>query len=273
MTGLASAVGSRRKEASLSVRSVVHEFSGRDRTVHVLDNLSLDVQNGEIVTIVGPSGCGKSTLLNVLAGLLRPTSGSVAVGGEVLDGPTPRIGYITQQDTLLPWRTLTRNVEYMLELRHVPKKERRARVGELIHKVGLGGFEDHYPHELSGGMRKRAMIIRALAADPDLLLLDEPFGALDAQTRGRLQNELLTLHEQTSKTMVFVTHDLMEAVALGDRVIVLSNRPATVKAVHEVPLGSGRDVMRVHEEPLFQEIHAAVLSEIFLPEPIQPSAA
>jgi NitT/TauT family transport system ATP-binding protein len=249
--------------AALSVDQVTHTFRSRGRDVLVLQELSLSVAEGEIVTIVGPSGCGKSTLLNVLAGLLVPSSGRVSLAGDALDGPTRRIGYITQQDTLLPWRTLQRNVEYLLELRKVDKATRQERAKELIERVGLGGFEHHYPHEMSGGMRQRAMIIRALAADPEVLLLDEPFGALDAQTRGQLQNELTELHQQTNKTMVFVTHDLMEAVALGDRVVVLTGRPASVNAVHDVPLGSQRDVFTVHRDPRFREIHAAVTSEIF----------
>jgi NitT/TauT family transport system ATP-binding protein len=171
--------------ALLTLDRVTRRFVSRGRIVEAIRDFSLVVAEHDFVTIVGPSGCGKSTLLNMMVGLLEPTGGQVLFRGAPVQGPVRKIGYITQRDTLLPWRTLQRNVEFALEVQGVARPARAARARELIEEVGLKGFEDHYPHELSGGMRQRAMIIRSLAYDPEVLLLDEPFGALDAQTRGQ----------------------------------------------------------------------------------------
>jgi NitT/TauT family transport system ATP-binding protein len=171
-------------------------------------------------------------------------------------------GYVTQEDNLLPWRTAIGNVEYGLQLQRVPPKERRKRAQEFLARVGLAGFENHYPHQLSGGMRKRVSIGRTLVLDPSVILMDEPFGPLDAQTRIVLQNDLLTLWRGTGKTIVFVTHDLVEAIALSDRVVVMTKRPGTIKSVHRVPLSRPRNVFHIHAAPGFAETYDRIWSEL-----------
>lgn len=249
-------------QPTLHVEGVSKTFTSHRGVTPVLKNLNLQVNDGELVTIVGPSGCGKSTLLNILAGLLPTTEGVLKVNGKPITGPDDSIGYATQRDTLLPWRTLGQNVEFVQEIRGVKKAERQEMAARLCQSVGLGDFMDHYPHEMSGGMRQRAMIIRCLAYQPDILLLDEPFGALDAQTRGQLQNLLLDLFNETRKTMVFITHDLVEAVALADRIVVLSNRPGTIHAIHEVNIPRPRDVFSIHDDPEFRRLHALLTYQI-----------
>ncbi len=224
--------------------------------------IDLRIREQEFVTVVGASGCGKSTLLNLMVGLELPTDGRILFRGRPVTGPMSEMGYVTQRDTLLPWRTLLRNVEFPLEIRAVDRTAREKRARELIEQVGLGGFEAHYPHELSGGMRQRAMIVRSLVADPAILLLDEPFGALDAQTRGQLQNQLMTLQAATRKTMVFVTHDLTEAVMLADRVIVLSSRPGRIAAEHHVSIPRPRSAFMLHEQTEFWKVHEAVKKQV-----------
>ena len=248
--------------ALLTLNRVTRRFISRGRIVEAIGDFSLEVAEHSFVTIVGPSGCGKSTLLNMMVGLLEPTSGQVLFRGVPVHAPVRQIGYITQRDTLLPWRTLQRNVEFALEVQGMDRAPRAARARELIREVGLAGFEDHYPHELSGGMRQRAMIIRSLAYDPEVLLLDEPFGALDAQTRGQLQNQLMVLQASTRKTIVFITHDLIEAVALADEVVVISRQPGTIRARHTVPMPRPRNVFDIHNEPVFIEIYGAVKDQL-----------
>lgn len=223
----------------------------RQRAFLALHGITLSIAQGRFVSLVGPSGCGKSTLLNMVAGLVRPTQGEVQYKSRRVDGVNTDVGYITQDDNLLPWRTLIENVEVALEFRGVPADERRPRAERYIARVGLAGFEHHYPHELSGGMRKRTALIRTLIYEPDVILMDEPFGPLDAQTRVILQDELLTLWEGTGKTIVFVTHDLVEAIALSDEIVLFSRAPGTIKRVYEVPLPRPRDVFRVHAAPQF----------------------
>jgi NitT/TauT family transport system ATP-binding protein len=212
--------------------------------------------------LVGPSGCGKSTVLNLLAGLIRPSAGSVLYQGRPVQGINQRIGYITQDDNLLPWRSVQKNVEFGLELRGVPKRERYERAREFIELVGLGGFEDHYPHELSGGMRKRASIVRTLAYDSPVVLMDEPFGPLDAQTRVILQDELLRLWDRQRPAVLFVTHDLVEAITLSDRILTFTGRPGRIKREHVVDLPRPRDVYHIHELDRFQELHNALWNDI-----------
>ncbi|MFI2189126.1 ABC transporter ATP-binding protein [Streptomyces sioyaensis] len=200
-----------------------------------LDGVDLRVEAGEFVVVVGPSGCGKSTLLDLLGGLARPTDGRILLDGEPVTEPGLDRGIVFQQYALLPWRTALGNVEFGLEATGVPRRERVARAREYLELVGLSGFENRHPHELSGGMRQRVAIARSLAYDPDILLMDEPFAALDAQTRESLQDELLRIWQRTGKTVVFITHGIEEAVYLGQRVAVMTSRPGRVKQV--VPIG------------------------------------
>src|SRR5437867_5400338 len=224
----------------LSLSDVSRDFITRGKTIQAMAGVSLDVTAGEFLTVVGPSGCGKSTLLNIVCGLLAPSRGSVLYKGARLTGVNTEIGYVTQADNLYPWRTLRENVEFPLEIRGVARGERRARAAALIERVGLAGFEDHYPYELSGGMRQRANIIRTLVYDPEVILdMDEPFGPLDGQTR--------LLLDGARKTIVFITHDLGEAVALADRVVVMTARPGTVKRICPVPLARPRGLFPLHD--------------------------
>jgi NitT/TauT family transport system ATP-binding protein len=235
---------------------------GTSRAQLVLDGISLGIRAGEFCTIVGPSGSGKSTILNLLAGFIAPTEGSVRFQGRDVAGINRLVGYVTQDDNLLPWRTLQANVELALEFHGVPPRERAERSHDLICRVGLEGFEKHYPSELSGGMRKRAAIIRTLIYDTAMILMDEPFGPLDAQTRLVLQGDLLALWERMRRTILFVTHDLVEAIALSDRIIVLSAPPARVKRIYDVSIPRPRDVFHIHEQPGFDEIYNQLWSDI-----------
>lgn len=247
-------------------------YKGNQR-IHALDDVSFGVKRGELLAIVGPSGCGKSTLLNLTAGLMQPVKGRVFYGDQVVSKVNTRVGYMTQKDNLLPWRTVEANIGLPLELRSeagiasgVPN-DRRDRIQHYINLVGLTGFERHYPSELSGGMRKRVSLARSLIYDPETLLMDEPFGALDAQLRLVLQNELLRLWENSGKTLIFVTHDLTEALSLADRVIVMSTRPGRIKVAQEVNLARPRDVFHVRFRPefaeQFEELWAHLQQDVF----------
>jgi NitT/TauT family transport system ATP-binding protein len=215
----------------LSADRVTKEFavSGGHRIV-ALQDLSLAVYEGEFVCILGASGCGKSTLLNIFAGFLRPSAGRVLLHGEPILGIEPRCGMMFQSYALFPWKTVRGNVEFGLKMQGVPAADRRRRADQFIELVKLSGFEDRYPGELSGGMQQRVSLARILAADPEVLLMDEPFGALDAMTRQILQEELLRIHEHARKTTLFITHNIDEALILADRIIVMSARPGRVKA-------------------------------------------
>lgn len=209
--------------------------------IHALGPIDLTIRPGEFVSIVGPSGCGKSTLLEVVAGLQVPAEGDIAVAGETLRGPRDRTAIAFQESATLPWRTVRDNVAFALEVRAVPKAERRKRADELIRTVGLGGFEDHYPSQLSGGMRQRVAIARCLSMDPDLILADEPFGALDEQTRLLMSFELMRVVAELSCGVLFITHSIQEAVLLSDRVLVMSARPGTILDEIQVDLPRPRD--------------------------------
>jgi NitT/TauT family transport system ATP-binding protein len=246
----------------LSIEGVGKEFRVRGKSVLALDSIDLDVAEGEFVTIVGPSGCGKSTLLNLIVGLLRSSSGRIRFRGTLIDGICTKIGYVTQKDNLLPWRTLIQNVEIALEIRGANGPSRRNAARDYIERVGLAGFEEHYPHELSGGMRQRANIIRTLIYDPELILMDEPFGPLDAQTRIVLQDQLLKLWYASKKTIIFITHDLIEAITLADRVVLMSARPGRIKTIETVDISRPRDVFKIHESPQFRAIYEKLWQEL-----------
>lgn len=238
--------------------------------VRALDDVNFGVADNAFTSIVGPSGCGKSTLLNLLAGLSFPQQGRVLFRGEPVTQVNTRVGYVTQDSNLLPWLTVAENVELPLEIRGVGRRERQERAREWIQRVGLGGFEDHYPHQLSGGMQKRCAIARTLVYDPEIILMDEPFGPLDAITRMVLQAELLRLWETRHKTILFVTHDLTEAIALSDQVVVMTRRPGRVKAIMDVPLERPRDVFHIQESAGFAAIHGQ-LWEVFHAEIEDPT--
>ncbi len=226
--------------AKISLREVSQQFTVRGpqgaSTLTALDRISLDVNDGEFLTLVGPSGSGKSTLLDLLAGLTKPSSGQVLVNDREVTGPGPDRAVVFQQYALFPWRTASQNVQIGLEGTGIRRKERSERARQYLDLVGLTGFEDRFPHELSGGMKQRVAIARSLAYEPDILLMDEPFAALDAQTREQLQTELLSIWRATGKTVVFITHAIDEAVYLGQRVAVLSSRPGRLKAIVDVDL-------------------------------------
>lgn len=224
------------RRVKIRVGDVHKSFGVNGRTLPVLDGVDLYVREGEFVSLVGPSGCGKSTLLNIIAGLEQPDSGTVEIDGD-RGGPRLAVsGYMHQKDLLMPWRTVLGNAVLPLEMRGVPRKEARRRALELMDTFGLRGFEDQYPFALSGGMRQRVAFLRTLLADKDILLLDEPFGALDALTRSQMQEWLLGLWDSLNKTIVLVTHDVEEALLLSDRVYVTTARPARVKAEVQVGL-------------------------------------
>ncbi len=253
-------------DPALALRGVYKLFPmpdrGRDDAFVALAGVDLEVPRGEFLTLVGPSGCGKSTVLNLVAGFTAATRGEVWCDGRPVAGLNRAVGYITQDDNLLPWRTLSENVELPLEFRREPREKRRARCAALLAQVGLQGFEGHYPQQLSGGMRKRAAIVRTLAYDPAIILMDEPFGPLDAQTRLILQDQLLRLWEGSGRTIVFVTHDIVEAIALSDRVAVVSAAPGRLKAVHPVPIPRPRDVFHIHGQGPFNALYDKIWSDL-----------
>jgi ABC-type nitrate/sulfonate/bicarbonate transport system ATPase subunit len=226
--------------SKLAIRGLSMTFRGELDDVRVLEDLALDVREGEFVCILGPSGCGKSTLLNIVAGFLPPTAGSVRIDGEEVRGPDPRRIFVFQERGVFPWLTVEGNIGFGLG--RLSRTERERRVAHYVQLVGLKGFEKAYPHELSGGMKQRAEVARALAVDPDMLYLDEPFGALDSITRLVMRGELLRIWQTEKKTILFVTHDIEESVQLADRVVVLSARPARIRRIVEIDLPHPRDL-------------------------------
>jgi NitT/TauT family transport system ATP-binding protein len=237
--------------ASVTIEHLEMEFIARGRRQKVLEDIDLHIASGEFFVIVGPSGCGKTTLLRILQGLVHPTGGSAAIGGQTITGPGIDRGFVFQSDALYPWRTVLRNVVFGLELQRVDKRDALRRTQAMIDLVGLRGFEKYYPHELSGGMRQRVNLARALAIEPAILLMDEPFAALDALTRETMQRELLRIAAEAGTTVVFITHQIDEAILLGDRVAVFSARPGRMREVIPIELGRPR-APDVKQSPAFQ---------------------
>jgi NitT/TauT family transport system ATP-binding protein len=222
--------------AVLTVDGVGKEFATADGTLRAVDDMSFTVAKGEFVTVIGPSGCGKSTLFAMIGGLTEPSEGTVSIGGEPVNGPHPAISMVFQEESTFPWRTVADNVAFPLEIAGKPKAERHEIAQRFIKLVGLGGFERSYPSQLSGGMRQRVAIARALASEPRLLLMDEPFAALDEQTRLLLGDKVLQVQEELGQTILLITHNITEAVQLSDRIVVMSYRPGRMKRVIDIDL-------------------------------------
>lgn len=251
------------KEPAVKFTGLTKSFVTRDdKIVHTLQDVSFEVASGEFVALVGPSGCGKSTTLNVLAGIMPATRGQALIRGRPPAEARLDIGYVFQQDTVLPWKRVDDNIATGLALHKVPAGDRKRRVAELIDVMGLKGFENAFPNELSGGMRKRVALATVLAYNPSLLLMDEPFGALDAQTRVVLQDELLRVWELNRKTVLFVTHDLAEAILLADRVIVMTARPAHIKSQYTVDLPRPRSAAQARLNPRFDELFFTIWNDL-----------
>ena len=246
----------------LKIDNVYKEYQGRSGKTIALNGVNLEIKENEFICVVGPSGCGKSTLLNIIAGLLEPTSGTVTLDGKVIEGTGVERGVVFQQYALFPWRTVLKNVMFPLEMKKVPKEEAEAIARKYIKSVGLEGFEKSYPKELSGGMKQRVAIARAYAANPEVLLLDEPFGALDAQTRVQLQTELLETWEKEKKTCFFITHDVDEAIILAQRVIIMSARPGRIKKIVDIDIPYPR-TQATKTDPRFLELKSEIWNEVY----------
>jgi NitT/TauT family transport system ATP-binding protein len=260
------------------VSSFRHFFDTADGQIQATGLIDLAIEAGEFVTLVGPSGCGKTTLLKAIAGFITPSEGSIRCDGKAVRGPGRDRGVVFQELAILPWRTVRRNIAHGLEIARVPMPELERRVAGLIELTGLSGFEQRYPHELSGGMRQRVAVARTWAADPDVILMDEPFAAVDAMTRLTLQEELARLAASTQKTVFFITHSVDEAVFLGDRVLVMTRRPGVIKAEIKVPRHrpGGRDWESFTADPAMQAICEQVLKLVraergLSGEPLAPS--
>jgi NitT/TauT family transport system ATP-binding protein len=245
-------------KSSLQVEGVGMIFDRDGKQTSVLEDISLEVGEGEFLCLLGPSGCGKTTLLNIMAGFLSPTRGDVRVGGETIHGPDPRRIFVFQERGVFPWLTVEGNIGFGIA--GLPRKEREQRISHYIQMVGLKGFEKSYPSDLSGGMKQRLEVARALAVNPDMLLLDEPFGALDSITRLTMRRELLRIWEAERKTIIFVTHDIDEAVQLADRVVVMSARPATIQQIVTIDIPHPRDI----SSPRYLELRDGIFQQIGL---------
>jgi NitT/TauT family transport system ATP-binding protein len=245
-------------KSSLQVENVGMIFDRDGKQTSVLEDISLEVGKGEFLCLLGPSGCGKTTLLNIMAGFLSPTHGDVRVGGEIIHGPDPRRIFVFQERGVFPWLTVEGNIGFGIA--GLPRKEREQRIRHYIQMVGLEGFEKSYPSDLSGGMKQRLEVARALAVNPDMLLLDEPFGALDSITRLTMRRELLRIWEAERKTIIFVTHDIDEAVQLADRIVVMSARPATIQQIVTIDISHPRDI----SSPRYLELRDGIFQQIGL---------
>jgi NitT/TauT family transport system ATP-binding protein len=243
---------------------VAKTFESRGSITEALKPVDLCVRAQEFLALVGPSGCGKSTILNMVAGLMPASGGRVLYDSIPVAGPNRRVGYMTQKDTLLPWRSTADNIRVALELkcRATSKSEADDRVAQMIDLVGLRGFEKHFPAELSGGMRKRAALARTLIYEPETLLMDEPFGALDAQLKLIMLDQLQRLTQDRRMTVLFVTHDLAEAITLADRIVIFSGRPGRIRSIHDIELPRPRDVYKVRFDPDFSHLHEQLWDEM-----------
>ncbi|MBM4260823.1 MAG: ABC transporter ATP-binding protein [Deltaproteobacteria bacterium] len=239
----------------IDITHLTKRYHSRGRTVSALQDINLPVEQGSFTTLIGPSGCGKSTILKIIAGIALPYDGQLRYKGRDITAMNTDVGFVTQDSNLFPWLTLIENVALALKIRGLPVEPRHSEAQRFIDMMELSGFEHHYPHELSGGMQKRGSIIRTLIYNPEVILMDEPFGPLDAQTRLLLQDELLRIWDQNKKTILFVTHDLTEAIALSDKVVLMTKRPGTVKRIFDVPLPRPRNVFEIHNEQGFRDIY------------------
>lgn len=263
MIGAAAGPQPRPVRAAVAFRNVAIQFVTPARGIHLaVTDITVEIPEGRFVAIVGPSGCGKSTLLNAAAGLLVPSQGYVEIFGAPLDGLNIHATYLFQQDALLPWRTVLENVLLGPLFQGMKRKEAEPLAQDWLRRVGLSGFADRFPHQLSGGMRKRVAIAQTWIVDPRIFLMDEPFAALDVQVRQMMETELLNLWQGTNKTVLFVTHDLEEAIALSDEVVVLSAGPARVKGTYEVTLDRPRDVAEIRLDPRFDELYRAIWGDL-----------
>ena len=245
-------------EDQIHIRNLSKTYFTEDSETVVLEDFSLDIRKGELISIVGPSGCGKTTILRMLAGLVQPTSGKILIGDRECTTPGSDRGMVFQDFALFPWRSVRKNVEFGLEIAGMPKEQRRERADKYLKIVGLEKFADHRVHELSGGMKQRVALARALVTNPDVILMDEPFGALDAQTRNLMQAGLLKILDKTDQTIIFITHSVDEAVFLSDRIVILTKRPAKIKEVVEIDWPRPRD----RASPEFTALRKRILEEL-----------
>jgi NitT/TauT family transport system ATP-binding protein len=247
----------------VDVRSVSHFFVAKDQVVQALSEFSFQLRVGEFASLVGPSGCGKSTALGLISGLLEPTRGEIFVDNQSVRGPNRHVGYMLQKDLLMPWRTILQNVIYGLEIRKMPLGEAKERGMDALRRYGLDAFANRYPRELSGGMRQRVAFIRTLILEPEIVLLDEPFSAVDFQTRLVLEEDVRQILQREGKTVLLITHDIGEAIAMSDRVIVMTNRPGRVKTEVPIELSTGHDSpLKARESPEFSSYFAKIWGEL-----------
>ncbi|MFC0331502.1 ABC transporter ATP-binding protein [Paenibacillus sepulcri] len=246
----------------LEIRDLKVEYYTKTQTTVALEKVQLSVADGEFVSVVGPSGCGKSTLLKVVSGLLQPAEGAAYIDGQMVQGVPDQVGMVFQNDALLPWKTAFDNVRLPLEIKGLPRDEQIREAERLLKMVGLEGFRDYHPKQLSGGMRKRVALARTFAYDPDIYLMDEPFGPLDAQTRVKIGEEFLKIWEKVGKSVLFITHDIEEAIALSDRVIVMSARPGRIKAEFKINLKRPRPFYDIRFDPVFKELQREIWNQM-----------
>jgi NitT/TauT family transport system ATP-binding protein len=249
--------------AAVTLEALTKCFKSDTGTYTAVEDITLSAQSGSFVSLVGPSGCGKSTILNMVAGLIEPSSGTVHIFGAPLAGINSRASYMFQQDALLPWKTVQENIAIGLQFRGRSAREALDLAQTWVRRVGLGGFERSFPYQLSGGMRKRVAMAQSWIVDPDIVLMDEPFGALDVHTRHRMETEILDLWAESGKTVLFITHDLEEAIALSDQVVVLSAGPASrIVATHNVDLPRPRNLLDLKTDPRFTELYGLIWSDL-----------